>query len=94
MYDLLVFNTFIAKDVLLVINYAGVLFVPLVVGYLYYKGAFAKVLPEWSSANRFWAIMLLMILFLLMQIMWRVMFEVLIGYFDMHDYLHELLLER
>jgi len=89
MGDFLRFDIFIAKDVLLFFYYIGALFLPVLIFFVYRK--FFVMLPGWSQRNRFWAIIAIIIFFIIAEMMWRVMFEVMIGYFDIHDYLHEIM---
>ena len=99
MWDILSFNRFVTQDFLILFYYVGAVIVPIVL-YLFldtYKGssAFLKSISETlhrlykasslKSRILFWVIAVSM--FLCMELCWRMMFEAMIGYFDMHDYL-------
>ena len=81
MYDFLTFSRFIAQDILIFFYYVGVSVLPV----LFYL--FRDRLPKVES-KRF--ILLFVVAVLFAQIVWRMMFEAMIGYFDMHDYLYEI----
>ena len=76
MWDYLTFNTFIAKNILLFFYYMGVLFVPVLLWYL----------KEYLNKKVF----IIVFVFIFAELFWRMFFEMLIGYFDMHDYLQVL----
>ena len=82
MWDILSFNTFITKYVLVFFYYFFALAVPL--AFFLIRDKFFKKYP--SLKKRSWIILL--ILFLMYELFIRMFFEILIGYFDMHDYLH------
>ena len=89
MYDFLSFNTFITQDVLLFFYYVGAVVVPFL---LYnYKNKFitsSNFFTKLESNPRFFLISVGT--FLLLELFWRMMFEAMIGYFDMHEYLYEI----
>ena len=102
MIDYLTFHRFIARDLLLVFYYLGAVGVPLAM--IVFKGwcrrtlsicdIFFNILEKvhrqttWRRRVIAWGAFSL--LFLLMELCWRMMFEVMIGYFDMHDTLYEI----
>ncbi len=94
MYDFLSFETFIAPAVLLVCYYLGAVGIPLVAVLLVRK--LAALFPAIGGAadqakaaiprKYRWRIYLAMVvMFLCMEIVWRMMFEAMIGYFQMRD---------
>ena len=89
MWDILSFNTFVTQDVLIFFYYIGALGLPIVV--YYYKDYFIRQISKHTSFSSnekkiFWFVVIS--LFLCMELCWRMVFEAMIGYFDMHDYLH------
>ncbi len=94
MYDFLSFETFIAPRVLLVCYYLGAVGIPLAAVLLVRK--LAALFPALGGAadqakaaiprKYRWRIYLAMaVMFLCMEIVWRMMFEAMIGYFQMRD---------
>jgi phage-related holin len=100
MMDILSFNTFVTQDILMFFYYVGAVVIPIV---LYFfrtylidhialiKTGYEKLYDFYSSFSVtekkvFWFVMISM--FVCMELCWRMMFEAMIGYFDMHDYLH------
>ena len=83
MWDILTFNNFIAQDVLILFYYSGAILVPLVL--YYYKDDTVKYLDKKGLHFS-----VLVIIFLCAELCWRMVFEAMIGYFDMHDYMHEI----
>ncbi len=102
MYDFLSFNTFITQKVLVIFYYIGAIGIPLIM--LMYrktfvtKFSFLTTIELWLQTlfnslkrkDKIVAIIGIVILFLFMELIWRMMFEAMIGYFDMHDYLQQL----
>jgi len=85
MWDILNFNSFITQDVLIFFYYIGAVIIP--VALYYFREYFIKkfsFLQILNGATKF------IILFICMELCWRMMFEAMIGYFDMHDYLYEI----
>ena len=72
MINFLTFNTFITQKVLIIIYYILVFITP----YLLFKYK--------KGINTF----LLIFIIVIGELFLRMFFEMLIGYFDMHDYLH------
>jgi len=88
MYDFLTFNSFITPSVLIVIYYAGVFFLPLLLWI--YRKKVQFLYNAYESQNKLKVILSIFGFFLVMQLFWRMMFEMIIGYFDMHNYLHQM----
>jgi len=105
-FDFLAFNTFITGNVLIVFYYIGALLIPIVLyrGRKYFLSqsrilrSFSEFITESFSSlgNREQlALKILVIaLFLMMELFWRMMFEAMIGYFQMHDFLQKLSLSQ
>lgn len=102
MYEYITFNRFIAQDILIVSYYIGAIGMPLLLWYSRLKiikkvvyiqdiekmvGSFYKSLSV-QEKRKVW--LTFFVLFVCMQLCWRMIFEAMIGYFDMHDYLYEL----
>ena len=81
MWDIVTFNSFITQDVLIFFYYIGVVIIPIVL--YYFRENLTKKFP-WSN----WIIFI--IFFVCIELFWRMFFEMMIGYFDMHDYLYEI----
>ncbi|RRS30159.1 MAG: hypothetical protein P794_08055 [Epsilonproteobacteria bacterium (ex Lamellibrachia satsuma)] len=100
MLDILSFNTFITQDVLVFFYYVGAVLIPVILyffkDYIVEHISFIKTINNklqtfYSafSANEkiaFW--MIFITIFLCMELCWRMVFEAMIGYFDIHEYLH------
>jgi hypothetical protein len=89
--DFLVFKSFISIPVFMVLYYVGVIIIPLLA--LVNKGSLLKLMNVFEDKYRIGKskfLLIMMLLFILFQIMWRVLFEMIIGYFQMHDYLQQL----
>ena len=94
MYDFLSFKTFIAPSVLLVCYYLGAVMLPLVAVLLGRK--LARLFPALGGAGeqikaaippkyRLRIYLLMAVMFLCMEIVWRMMFEAMIAYFQMRE---------
>ena len=85
MKDFLTFEFFITPYILIFFYYFGVLFIPALL-VVYRKKVFSLIQKDiqWQFYVGFIA------LFLFLQLVWRMMFEMMIGYFDMHNYLQTL----
>jgi len=100
--DILRFKHFIAVDVLITVYYVGALVVP--VALWWGRGALIKrfetlarldvkvrsLYASMTLRNRIYAGLLLVGSFLMMELMWRMMFETVIAYFQMREYLEQL----
>lgn len=101
MKEFLTFKTFITPSLLICIYYIGVLLVPLLswilirkIKKLYLSKKVNNMLEEvkvhLTLRQRFIIYLIFIISLLCMEIMWRIMFEFFIAYFDMHDALMKL----
>ncbi len=102
MSDFLLFNRFITRDVLVVFYYiTAVLMPPLlwfsrrwIIQHLKVAKSVDQTIQNLynslSIRGKFAAALAIVGLFLCMELCWRMLFEAMIGYFDMHDYLYEI----
>ena len=102
MQDILTFNTFITQDILIFFYYVGAVVMPIVLyffkDYLIKNISFVKKINDklhtfysvFSSSEKILFWMIFVTMFLCMELCWRMMFEAMIGYFDMHDYLYQI----
>jgi hypothetical protein len=102
MWDILSFNHFVTQNVLIFFYYIGAIVIPigllffrsyLIDNISYIKKINTKVKNFFSSLNaaqKTVTVLSFLLLFLCMQLCWRMMFEAMVGYFDMHDYLYEI----
>ncbi|WP_457746647.1 DUF4282 domain-containing protein [Sulfurimonas sp.] len=102
MWNILTFNTFVAQDVLLVFYYVCALFVPIIIWKLRFyavkKFSLSKSIDDGiknfytslDTQQRFIVLTVFIIIFFCMELCLRMIFEAMIGYFDMHDYLYEI----
>ena len=102
MYEYLTFNKFIAQDVLIITYYFGAIFMPILLWYLrdyiIKKVLFLKDIENFvgsyysklSSQKKRKIWLAFIALFICLQLCWRMTFEMMIGYFNMHDYLYEM----
>ena len=100
--DFLTFKHFITADILIICYYIGAVIIPILlyVGrkYLIEKVQIIRTLNDFflnafsslEVKHRRYAILFFVLMFLAMELMWRMMFEIMIGYFQMHDYLQQL----
>ena len=90
MWDFLTFNSFITQNILIFFYYLGAVVFPVILWLkkdpVLSKLSFIKI----SDENKTTIYLTILVLFLLMEIFWRMMLEVMIGYFDMHDYLYQI----
>ena len=98
MKDFLMFNSFITPDVLIFFYYIGALGVPFLLWFwrdsLLKKFSFFREYRVLSKKERIVAFLVLISIFLSMELCWRMMFEMMIGYFDIHNYLYEISKQR
>ncbi|MCO4845161.1 MAG: DUF4282 domain-containing protein [Sulfurovum sp.] len=93
MKDFLTFQTFITPTLLIFIYYVGALLIPILSLYLarwiqiVYK---TEIETSATFKKRFIGTAAFLICFFSMEILWRMMFEFFIAYFDMHDALMKL----
>ncbi len=101
MRDFLTFQTFITPTLLIFIYYIGAILIPIVSWYLakwiqrsYFSELSKSIKEEFHAKTtfkqRFIVYAAFILCFLCMEILWRVMFEFFIAYFDMHDALMKL----
>jgi len=92
MIDIITFNKFIAQDVLIVFYYIGAVVVP--VGLWFAKDYLTRKFPYlkrlFTHKQNFYVILAYIAIFFFMELFFRMIFEAMIGYFDMHDYLYEI----
>jgi len=101
MTDFLTFKTFISIDVLILSYYIGAIIIPIVIwlskGYLQKK---FKILDKLNSSllnlfgtmslkKRLLSILLFLFMFMSMEIVWRMCFEAMIGYFQIIESLKQ-----
>ena len=105
MQDFLTFQTFITPTLLILVYYIGAVLIPLLSWYLarwikrsYFtevSGIIKKeIQTRTTSKQRFIVLLVFLIAFLCMEIFWRVIFEFFIAYFDMHDALMKINLNK
>ena len=101
MKEFLTFQTFITPALLMFMYYIGALVIPLLSWYfarwikkVYFSEISEKVktsvVIHTTARQRLIIYTIFFICFLCMEIVWRVMFEFFIAYFDMHDALMKL----
>jgi hypothetical protein len=101
MRDFLTFQTFITPTLLILIYYIGAILIPFVSWYLakwiqksYFPEIAKSIKEEFCTKTtfkqRFIVYTVFILCFLCMEILWRVMFEFFIAYFDIHDALMKL----
>lgn len=102
MYDFFSFNSFITQKVLVIFYYLGAIGFPLFMllsrktvikkfAFLAKIESYIKTLfHSLQTKEKIKAAVALTLLFFFMELFWRMFFEMMIGYFDMHDYLQEL----
>ena len=102
MGDFLLFKAFIAQDVLIVAYYVGAVGMPFVLwvardkltrrfamfGWIDQQGQL--LFQQLSSRNKKWLLLLGVFVFIALEIIWRMMFEAMIGYFQIHDFLRQM----
>ncbi|WP_457748847.1 DUF4282 domain-containing protein [Sulfurimonas sp.] len=93
MWNILSFNTFIAQDIFIFFYYIFTLLMPVLIwkmrSSLMKRFTFLKE-KTLSKQNKLMLILFFSVIFLCMELCLRIMFEVMIGYFDMHNYLYEI----
>lgn len=95
MKDFLTFQTFITPSLLLLIYYVGALLIPLFSLYFsrWIRTVYKTDIENYTAIKqRSILYIVFFIFFFCMEILWRVMFEFFIAYFDMHDALMKLVL--
>jgi len=99
MLDFLSFKNFISKDILILAYYLGAIITPLFLWRirLYLARKFyiidkihqmqADFYNTLNNEDKLRLIIFLLMMFIIMEIIWRMMFEFMIAYFEMRDYL-------
>ncbi len=82
MYDFFTFKIFITPDILIFFYYIGALIMPLIL-FNYRRKFFAFLGLEFKVNWR--GKLLFTVIFLCMELFWRMGFEVMIGYFQIHN---------
>ena len=102
LFDFLTFKQFITTDILLFCYYIGAFIIPVLLyyarHYLVKNSSLIRTFNEFlqhtfaslNVKNQRYAKIVFVLIFLTMEIVWRMMFEVMIGYFQMHDYLQQI----
>jgi len=106
MQDFLTFQTFITPTLLILVYYIGAILIPIFSWYLArwikrsylseeVSGQIKKVIQtRTTTKQRFIVLLVFLLAFLCMEIFWRVIFEFFIAYFDMHDALMKINLNK
>lgn len=102
MNDFLMFKTFISADVLIFFYYIGAVLIPILLWqsrrYLIEKSKIIneinsymlKIFSSFSTKEQIYAKLFMIFVFIFMELIWRMMFEFMIAYFDMRDYLQQI----
>ena len=105
MWDILTFHRFVTRDVLVVCYYLGAVVMPLVLLLLRrsitrkftFLQNIERALQKWfksrSQIEKAAVWIVFIVGFLLMELGWRMVFEAMIGYFDIHDDLRRILMQ-
>jgi len=91
MFDILTFNTFISSKVLIIFYYLFSFLIP--ISMLYAKNYFygnMSFLNNLKGKQKWKVYVSFFLLFIFMELFLRMFFEAMIGYFDMHNYLYEM----
>jgi hypothetical protein len=92
-WDFFRFETFMAEEILIVFYFAGAVLLPFALwalrSMLYRRFFFWKEAEKQVRTNRYagYAYAFFFIAFVLGEIVWRMMFEAMIAYFQMHEYI-------
>ena len=84
MQDFLTFQTFITPKILILFYYIGAVAMPLVA----WSASWwlkRRYFPDYKLPKQIYLYIIFLLCFLCMELFWRMMFEFLIAYFDMHD---------
>ena len=102
MWSFLSFDTFISSKVLVVMYYIMAVIMPLFLWsarlYILKKISFLSdmhdgaknLFQKLSLSNKVLSVFIFIMIFLCMELCLRMMFEMFIGYFDMHNYLQDI----
>jgi len=101
MQDFLTFKVFITPTLLLIFYYMGALTIPVVGWYLsswvkksYFSTLSQSIIEQTTFKWNFILLIIFFVTLLSMEIFWRVLFEFFIAYFDMHDALMQINLNK
>ncbi len=102
MWDFLTFNYFITPHILLVGYYFGAILMPFLL-WKYRRSLLKKytllqtlndyiksLFSSLSDKNQRYVRIFYIVIFFMMELMWRMIFEAMIGYFNMHNYLQHI----
>ena len=84
MLDFLSFRTFITPSILITFYYIGAVLIPLI-GWSASIWIKRRYFPELVLPKRFYIYAIFAICFFCAELFWRMIFEFMIAYFDMHD---------
>ena len=88
MWDFLTFKSFVTPDLLIVIYYMGAVVMPLF-SYIIYRWLMGRLSIHYDlrvdTKYKYLLYIPIIICFICMEIFWRMLFEFMIAYFDMHD---------
>jgi len=87
MWEILTFERFVTQDILIFFYYTGVLALPLTL-FAFRKYFEDRVSYLQKKENKLKTILLFFLFFLSMELALRMVFEFMIAYFDIHDYLY------
>jgi len=99
MWNFLAFNHFITQDVLIFFYYIGVFMLPIVLIFsrkflVQYISLFKKIDDKMRNSSslkeKITVLISFFVFFMFVELGWRMLFEMIIGYFDMHDYLYKI----
>ena len=88
MWDFLTFKTFITPSILIMMYYFGVFAIGVFLWLV--KPYIKNILEKINLKNSSYLFLTFGVVFFLFQLIWRMMFEMIIGYFNMHDYLQQI----
>jgi len=101
MTDFLTFKTFISIDILILSYYIGAIIIPIVIwlskGYLQKKfkildklnNSLLNLFGTMSLTKKLLSVLLFLFMFMSMEIVWRMCFEAMIGYFQIIESLKQ-----
>jgi hypothetical protein len=89
MWDFLTFRIFVAPSILTFIYYLGAVVMPLAAWSVSWWLKH-RYFPDYKLPKQIYLYIVFLFCFLCMELFWRVMFEFLIAYFDMHDALMQM----
>lgn len=102
MWNFLNFNTFITQNILIIFYYMGAFIAPLAIFILrkYLSenimlvrktdDILKKIYNSFSTKQKIFYYLLLIFIFIFFELFWRMIFEFMIAYFDIHEYLYNI----